>query len=83
MDVYMYIYVYVGLVFHEFDCRGSNCQSRDRLSEIGIWSSLKSSSSYLGASDPAFISPRGSKYPIFKDPGPQNHTITGCWDQSA
>ena len=26
-------------------------------------------------------SPRGSKYPIFKDSGPKNHTLDGFWDQ--
>ena len=27
--------------------------------------------------------PRGSKYPIFKDSGPQSHTLNGFWDQSS
>ena len=26
--------------------------------------------------------PRGSKYPIFKESGPKNHTHNGRWDQS-
>ena len=26
--------------------------------------------------------PTGSKYPIFKDSGPKNHTHNGLWDQS-
>ena len=26
--------------------------------------------------------PRGSQHPIFKDSGPQNHTLNGCWEQS-
>ena len=24
---------------------------------------------------------RGSKYPIFEDSGPKNHTLNGFWDQ--
>ena len=26
--------------------------------------------------------PRGSKYPIFADPDPQNHALNGFWDKS-
>ena len=25
---------------------------------------------------------RGSRYPLFKDSGPENHTLNGIWDQS-
>ena len=26
--------------------------------------------------------PRGSKYTVFEDSGPKNHTLNGFWDQS-
>ena len=27
--------------------------------------------------------PRGSKYPIYEDSGPKNHTLNGIWDQES
>ena len=47
---------------------------------LGLW--------FGGPGSPAkslvrvLLYPRGSKYRIFKDPGPRNHTLNGFWDQS-
>ena len=88
MYMYMYVYVYVHV---SYKCIGSQTPASKPLQQEGPQGLKKPSESqalsgsyydlgllFCGCS----YNPRGSKYPIFKDSGPKNHTLNSFWDQS-
>ena len=84
--IYIYIFIYLFITSTTF-CgvllsRTSPCEDPGLLAEyLSVEVSRPLNELHLRLLAP-HSTPRGSKYPTFKDPGSKNHTPNGFWDQT-